>query len=692
MLKLLNKSSLAVLLFITAISVVFISYREYRFHHTANSDLREQADHIAISLWQFDKEVCHNTINFFSKLNSYRTIEVIDYTGAHFTQADTLQLSRIDKFLFKLKLIRLTKISCDIVFTENNEATGKSTSKRIGSLTAEKYNMEIFNYFYVVLVLILLFLIYVAFSNIYQTNSNLEKIVNDKTKRLRQSEEKLLITLNSIVDGVLATDMSGLIVNMNPIAEKILGISLIKCRGKAAHELIHIYNTEDKTPVIQQEKEIISGKLEVRGTLRRAGVEKILTVTLSPIKDILNNSVGTVYVFRDITEKLKAEEQARHSQKMESIGQLAGGIAHDFNNMLGGILGAAELLEIEFDAEKDPDIMENIELIKSSANLAADLTKQLLQFSRKNGNTSKRESVVDLIQSTILLLKRSIDKKIDVTFEKENGRDDFIISCDRAQLQNALLNLGVNARDALQGKGEIKYSVSHVSVSLRDTHIHLPAGEYIKLDVSDNGTGMSDEIKTKIFEPFFTTKDQGKGTGLGLAAVYSTIKEHCGTILVNSIEGVGTTFTIYLPLETDDTDFVHRVEEQTETTKLVKQPQTILLVEDEGLIRTIEIKMLQKQGYTIIEASNGEDAVEIFKKNRESIDVVLMDYIMPRLNGRDAFLQMQEIDPNIRTIIMSGNISEKKINNLLAIGVEGFIKKPFQWNEINALLNHPQKR
>lgn len=684
MIKLINRSSISLLILIIVLSTVFITYREIQFNKNAQKSLSEQADNIAISLWQFDKEVCNSNINFFSKLNSYQTLEVIDYTGATFTSSDTLHLSHLDKLLFKANLIRILPFSADIIYIEKDEVEGMVKRKRIGTLNAKKYNLEIYNYFYVVLVLILLFLIYVAFSNIYQTNTNLEKLINEKTKRLRQSEEKLLITLNSICDGVLATDTKGTIVNMNPVAEKILGISLKKGRGKPAKELVHIYEMDSNRPIVQGGDNLISNKIEMVGKITRESEDKFLSVTLSPIKDIQNNNVGIVYVIRDITEELKANEQARHSQKMESIGQLAGGIAHDFNNMLGGILGAAELLEIEFDEKSDPDVIENIELIKSSANLAADLTNQLLQFSRKNGANSSEQSIDELLKSTILLLQRSIDKKIELHLNSNEERELYIM-CDKAQLQNAFLNLGVNARDALNDKGKIEYSVTLEKVAngqIPDLH----AGTYVKVAVTDNGSGMSKEIQTKIFEPFFTTKDQGKGTGLGLAAVYSTIKDHHGTVAVESTLGFGTTFTVYIPLLREKRVTPAAIQPHHHERPTNGKTKSILLVDDETLIRTIEFKMLSKMGYHIIEATDGVEAVDIYREKESQIDIVLMDLIMPKLNGTDAYLQMKEINNDIRVIIMSGNINETKISELKSIGIEEFIRKPFQWQDISALL------
>lgn len=677
MIKIVNKSTITLFTFIAMFSVLFIVYREMRFYNSTEKALKFQAENIAISLWQFDEEVCHSNINFLSKLNDYKSLEVIDYTGTTFTKSSVeIPLTTIDKIFIKLNLIRTIHLSTDIQY--NN--------KRIGSLNVERYNKEIYNYLYIVLVLLLLFLIFVAFSNIYQTNSNLEKIVNEKTKRLRQSEEKLQITLNSICDGVLATDNRGLIVNMNPIAESILGISLQKSKGKPASELVHIYDTDTQKQIIQTENSLVTSKIESIGSLTKNGEDKFLTVTRSPILDIQKNNVGTVYVLRDITEELKSEETARHSQKMESIGQLAGGIAHDFNNMLGGILGAAELLEIEFDEESDPDIVENIELIKESANLAADLTKQLLLFSRKNDAAMNDESVAEVINSTILMLKRSIDKKIEVTFS-DLSQSDVFIHCDKAQLQNALLNLGVNARDALGDEGTITFTIQNQTVTEEKKLNDLKAGDYVHITVSDNGAGMSKELQKKIFEPFFTTKEKGKGTGLGLAAVYGTVREHQGTITVESIKGQGTDFHIYLPLlHTSSLSNNVKLIAPSTVKDSSEQAQTILLVEDEGLIRTIELKMLSKLGYTIVEAANGEDAVKIYEKKHKEIDIVLMDYIMPRLNGRDAFLKMKEINDKVRVIIMSGNINDSKIEDLKNIGVEDFIKKPFQWHDIKDIL------
>lgn len=684
MIRLFNKSSIVLLTLILFLTIIFVVVREHSFNKQTKLELAKQAKTIAISLWKFEKEVCNSNCNFFSSLNKYRTLKVIDYTGAEFTSSDTLELTKFDRILYNAKLIRVVPFTSDIVY-EGVKLDSTIIHKKIGIVNIEKYNFEIYNYLYIFFVLFLLFLIYVAFYNLYKTNNNLEDIINEKTKKLRQSEEKLQITLNSICDGVLATDNRGRIVNMNPIAEKILGISLLKNRGKPAFELIHIKNIDTNKPIILQEESIISGKIEVLGKIVLNEEEKILTVTLSPIKDIQKNSVGVVYVFRDITNELREEEEARHSQKMESIGQLAGGIAHDFNNMLSGILGATELLEIEFDEATDADIFENISLIKSSANLAAELTNQLLLFSRKNSANFSEFSVQDMIKNTILLLQRSIDKKIEVNFV-DLCNVELFIQGDKSQLSNALLNLGVNARDALEGEGTIDYIVSNTIIDESDKPVDLTPGNYAMIQVKDTGSGMSKELIKKIFEPFFTTKEKGKGTGLGLAAVYNSIKEHGGTISVKSEIGQGSDFTIYLPLLSDEEHAKHPLIAEKEPLAEIKSGKTILLVEDENLILKIEKKMLEKQGYKILVASNGEDAVKTYSEHFTNIDLVLMDFIMPRLNGKDAYLKMREINSKVRVVIMSGNINESIINELKLLGIEDYIKKPFQWHEIQKIL------
>jgi PAS domain S-box-containing protein len=375
-------------------------------------------------------------------------------------------------------------------------------------------------------------------------------------------------------------------------------------------------------------------------------------------------------IMRDITEHKNLEQQLLHSQKMEAIGQLAGGIAHDFNNILTAIIGYGELAQMNVkDNEKIHGYMQQV---LDAADRAKDLTKRLLAFSRKQVIETVLADLNDILRNIEKMLRRTIREDIDLRAVLSSG--ELPVMVDVGQIEQVLINLVANARDAMPEGGHLVIETDTANIDSRyaEAHIFENTGMYAVLTVSDTGIGMDQETRESIFEPFFTTKEVGKGTGLGLSMVYGIIKQHNGSINVYSEIGKGTTFRIYLPL----------VQTKIETiSKPVQIPargegETIIIAEDEPQVRESMSLILQKSGYKIIEAENGQDAVKKFKDNRGTVSLVLLDVIMPVKNGLEAYEEIKEIDPSIKTIFMSGYtdviISRKR---LLEEGIT-FISKP----------------
>ncbi|MBN2536604.1 MAG: response regulator [Spirochaetales bacterium] len=383
-------------------------------------------------------------------------------------------------------------------------------------------------------------------------------------------------------------------------------------------------------------------------------------------------------IFADITNEKQIEEHLRQSEKMQAIGELAGGIAHDFNNQLAAILTYSELIKSA--VSKDHELTQYVQNIISCINHSTNLTSQLLAFSRKGKYQSIEIDMHDIIMEIINILSFSIDKKIII--EKNFRARSHFVSGDPSQLENAFLNIALNARDAITGSGKITFTTDNINfnrISLEEEHLTVNPGKYIMLLVRDNGVGMDAEIMHHLFEPFFTTKRKGKGTGMGMAAVYGTIIGHKGAIRVFSEPGKGTSVKIYLPVIHIKSKIPKELSEKTGG----KEGHAhILFVDDEQMIRESIQIILTNLGYEISLCKNGIEALDFYSKNWEKVDLVILDMIMPEMNGYESFVKMREINPYIKALLLSGYSTLEDIKNALENGISGFIHKPFGRDEI----------
>jgi len=494
---------------------------------------------------------------------------------------------------------------------------------------------------------------------------------------LRESEANLSITLNSIADAVIATDAQGLINRMNPVAETLTGWSLDEALGLPLMDVFYIVNEETKEPVI----DLIETFLSQDTTLDQPGriclhskdcVERIIAMSGAPIQANDGDPRGIVLVFRDITEQHYLAEQLRQAQKLESIGQLAGGIAHDFNNLLGGIMGYTQLLQKHIVSEEHSAYAQ---AVIDTSKRAAELIAQLLAFSRRVETSIVEVDLHKTIRGVISLLEHTIDRRIEI--QRSIDDTSLLTQGDPSQLQNAILNIAVNARDAMPCGGVLSFSTTTVSLDeeyCRNNSFRIEPGEYIEISISDTGEGMKKDTMDRIFEPFFTTKGIGKGTGLGLSAVYGTVKKHGGTIQVFSEPEKGTLVKLYLPLLKGPILSIENIEAET----LHHGKGRILLVDDESIIRKVVGRMLYELGYEVICAENGEDAVEQFRGSHPEIDLVILDMVMPKMNGQEAFMEMKKIDPNVKVIVSSGFTPDNQLEEMLQDGVKASLPKPFK--------------
>lgn len=452
-------------------------------------------------------------------------------------------------------------------------------------------------------------------------------------------------------------------------------------------ELHSSLNEKCRTVLDSLEKEAFAGEPFVEAELKTcdvSGNETMWQVGKFPIE---RNDEGKYTLvcsfFRDATEKHLAEqereklrEQLQHSQKMDAIGQLAGGVAHDFNNLLAGIMGAAEMLrDIEPGSPKHHKF---IDMILSSTTRAADLTRKLLAFSRKREAEKKPVDMARIISESFEIFKRTLNRNIVLVFK--NSAVQAVVPGDEAMLQNVVMNLGINASHAMPEGGNLTLSLSNIQIDSENNRIgefELVAGKYMELAVADTGIGMTLDIQKRIFEPFFTTKERNKGTGLGLAMVYGTVKGHGGAIDVQSQPGKGSIFRVFLPVVQDSEELV------TGNHGIVSGSGRILLVDDEEVLRNLGRSMLESLGYEVFLASHGREAVDVFEKMPDKIDLVVLDMIMPVMGGKEALIELKRVRPDCRIIVASGFAKENDLAEMASFGISGFLRKPFRLAELS---------
>ncbi len=626
-------------------------------------------------------------------------------------------------------------------------------------------------------------------------------------KKIRDNEEKNRLILNSIAEAVIATDSSGRVLSMNPMAEQLTGYSKIESTGKLLPEIypakypdieddsnttlnriINIKETtvadnlllinrtgdelhvsESRSPIFdetgqlagavlvfrnitesynyqQQLKEAewkfkalfengplgvayhrmiyddsgepvdyyfidanknyqkLTGVNPIGKTVRKAfpGIENDTFNWIETFGKVARTGEATrfqqflkandryydcvafqykpdhfVAAFMEITEQVKLEQQLRHAQKMDAIGQLAGGIAHDFNNVLGGILGAAELLSMELSSNKNAN--QYLAIIQDASERASDLVRKLLAFGRQNTLVSTPVDSQTALNEAIALLKVSVDKKVSV--ESNLEAENTMVIGDLSQLQNVFLNLGINASHAMPNGGKIIIESKNIRLDEIGSNAYgLEPGHYVKFEFRDTGCGIPPANLNKIFEPFFTTKEKGKGTGLGLAAAFGVVKQHRGSINVYSEVGVGTVFHVLLPLT--DLRKIAKKEQQAP----VKGEGLILVIDDESIIRSTASAILTQLGYEVLTAENGEEGFNVFAQNRGKIKLVILDMIMPIMNGRECFEKIIGLAPEARIILASGFSKEDDLQHMKKKGLRGFIHKPFSVSELSNII------
>jgi len=531
-----------------------------------------------------------------------------------------------------------------------------------------------------IIVSLLLFISLIYFLNKKDLINNLQ------FSELKYQEERLATTLNSIGDAVIATDNEHKITLINPVAEALTGWTFAQAKGKDLKQIFNIKNMNTGQVVENPVSKVLATghicELASHTVLtNRNGTQYHIADSAAPIYSQNNEITGVILVFHDVTEEYRLQKQLTHHNKMDAIGHLAGGVAHDFNNILTAILGATQLLDNP-QRNLDDKSQKYVKMIFDAANRAANLTSKLLAFGRKGAIISTAVDVHSIINDLVTIFQQTLDKSIKIS-ATENAKSSCTAGDDSA-IQNALMNLGINASQAMSNGGEIHIETKNVILDsdfCDKSPFNIDPGQFIEIEFRDTGSGIDSKHIDNIFEPFFTTKKQGKGTGLGLAAVYGTIREHKGLISVKSELGTGTVFKILLPCSYAATELPN----EPKTITLGNQ-QLILVVDDEEVIRITCKMMLENMGYQILIAADGQEAIEIYQQHPK-IKIVLMDMIMPKMNGQEAFYEMKKINPDCKVIIASGFTKENDISKMQKAGLVGFLKKPYSEYELSQIIS-----
>ena len=499
-----------------------------------------------------------------------------------------------------------------------------------------------------------------------------EELGERKDRQLWEYQNRLALIVDSSQDAIIGKDLDGIITHWNKGAESIYGYKAEEIIGQSVTLLAPETRRDEIPKILESIRE--GQRVEHFETVRVAkdGRHLNISISISPIRNAAGVIVGASTIARNITAQKKAEDQLRQSQKMEAVGRLAGGIAHDFNNILGIITMCAELLRGHVSSEELP--LELIGHIRDASKRGASLTRQLLAFSRKQPAQLKVLDLNDRLREVCKLLRPLMGDDVIILLLPRS--ELAFVQADPGQLDQIVLNLAVNSRDAMPrgGKFVIETATAEFDEEFVRQHPPMKPGRYVMLAVSDNGIGMDADTVSRIFEPFFTTKEIGKGTGLGLATVYGIVQQSGGHIWVYSEPGRGTTFKVYLPCADDKAGLALEREDQVSIRR--GEGTAILLVEDDPVMRRLSTQALAAQGYSVIEAEDGKTALAQAAANPGLIDLVLTDVVMQGMSGPELVLRLMDSHPETRFLYMSGYTGELAVDHGLSEGIP-LLEKPF---------------
>jgi len=496
-----------------------------------------------------------------------------------------------------------------------------------------------------------------------------EELERRKTRELRDSENRLALIVDSSQDAIIGKNLDGVITQWNKGAEQIYGYTAAEVIGRNVSILCPSDRPDEIPGILEKIRQGQQVEYFESVRMTKDGRRLHMSISVSPIYDAEGRVVGASAIGRNITAQKKIEDQLRQSQKLEAVGRLAGGVAHDFNNLLGIVTACTELLRRRVDIES----LEYIDNIREAANRGAALTRQLLAFSRRQPVQTEILDLNERLKEAGKLLKPLMGDDVEIVLPSR--LTPAIVESDPGQLDQIVLNLAVNSRDAMPrgGKLIIETGVHDLDEAFAREHSMTP-GRYVMLAVSDNGIGMDDATRSRIFEPFFTTKESGKGSGLGLATVYGIVKQCGGHIWVYSEVSHGTTFKIYLPSAEHKLGL--STEPQAEPLPVRREGATLLLAEDDPIMSKLTRKMLEEHGYKVLEAIDGEAALKVISQNSTCVDLILTDVVMKGMNGAELVLRLLDSHPEMKVVYMSGYTGELAAHHGLQSGIR-LLEKPF---------------
>ncbi|MCS6807111.1 MAG: PAS domain S-box protein [Blastocatellia bacterium] len=489
--------------------------------------------------------------------------------------------------------------------------------------------------------------------------------------QIKESERKYRSIFNNVSVGLYQTTPDGRILTANPALVRLLGYESVE-ELLAADVRQDIYvdpaDREKALQVLQQQGQYDSVELHLR---RKDGRQITVLDTARTVRDAHGNVLYFEGMLMDITEKKVLEQQLLQAQKMESIGTLTGGIAHEFNNLLTGILGYASLLLQQTDPQDRA--YSQLQVIQQSARRGAQLTEQMLTFSRQSVAQFQPTDMNDVVRDMLTLIRPMMDASIEIHLQLH--ANPSLVRADAGQLQQVLVALCVNARDAMPAGGSITIETftAHMGEAEARAHADAYPGQFVVTRISDTGIGIAPEHLPRIFDPFFTTKEVHQGTGLGLSVAYGIIKSHNGFIVVQSQVGEGTQFSIYLPLlQQDVRESMAKPEDQ-----VAQRAATILVVDDEPIVRDLAKAILERERFRVLTADSGAEALTIYQQHHPDVDLVLLDLTMPKMSGRACLQQLRQLNPDVRVLLSSGYSGDERLQDLLTVPTVGFIRKPY---------------
>ncbi len=505
---------------------------------------------------------------------------------------------------------------------------------------------------------------------------HLRELKHQAEEALQKNEELLRDFLDNANDLIQIVEPDGRFLYINHRWLEVLGYTADEAVNLSISDIIHPDSLAHFSEIFQR---ILAGEVfdRIEAAFVTKDGKKIYVEGSINCRFENGKPVNTRGIFRDITEQKKLEAQLQQAQKMEAMGTLAGGIAHDFNNLLMAIQGRTSIMLMKMDSSH-PDIR-HMKGIEDNVDSAADLTRQLMGFARGGKYEVRPTDLNELIKKQNRMFGRT---KKEITIRGKYEEDLWSVEVDRGQMEQVLLNLYVNAWQAMPGGGDLHLETENVALDETDVKpFSIEPGRYVKISVTDTGVGMDKATQEKIFEPFFTTKEVGGGTGLGLASAYGIIKNHGGFINVYSEKGHGTTFNICLPASEKEV-----TEEKKPAGDILRGSETVLFVDDEDLIIEVAEELLGSLGYKVLIARSGKDAIKIYEENKERINIVLLDMIMPDMSGGDTYDSLKEINPKVKVLLSSGYSINGTATEILDRGCDSFIQKPFKMKELSQRL------